>query len=172
MACSRIQKARWQVPYVHGERQWLTNHEAALADGSLKNGLTSRLASPAEGSQAKSVKAIQPAGLPSACQLKRLKQLLSFPQKKRKSLSERKQAQKRLTTSTGARNAASVLPWHPNLSKTNAGPLLSMRAIQKLGRKKLHTTKNITQRLSAGSTELNSQESAGLVVLPARAVVI
>lgn len=143
-----------------------------MADGLPRIGLTSRLASLAEGSQAKSVKAIQPAGRLSASQLKPLKLHQSFPKKKRKSLSGKKQAQRRSATSINARSVASIWPWHLNLSKTNAGPLLSMRATQKLAKRKPLMTKNITQRLSAGNIELNSQESAGLGELQARVATI
>ena len=142
-----------------------------MADGLPRIGLTSRLASLAEGSQAKSVKAIQPVGRPSASQLKPLKLHQSFLKKKRKSLSGKRQAQKRSATSINAGSVASIWPWHLNLSKTNVRPLLSMRATQRLARRKPLTIKSITQHLSAGNTELNSQGSGGLGELQARVVV-
>ena len=172
MARSRIQETWRQVPYIYGERQWLKKREAASADGLLRTGLTSRLASLVEGSQAKSVKAIQLAGLRSAFQLRPLRLHQSFPQKKRKSLSGKKQAQRRSTISINARNVASVWSWHLNLSKTNAELLLSTRATQRLARRKLLTIKSITQRLSAENTEPNFQESGGLGESQARAAVI
>ena len=172
MAGSRIQETWRQVPYIYGEGQWLKKREVALADGLPRIGLTSRLASLVEGSQAKSAKAIQPAGRLSASQLKPLKLHQSFPKKKRKSLSEKRQAQRRSATSINARSVASIWPWHLNLSKTNVRPLLSMRATQRLVRRKPLTIKSITQHLSAGNTELNSQGSGGLGESQARVATI
>ena len=171
MARSRIQETWRQVPYIYGEGQWLKKREVALADGLPRIGLTSRLASLAEGSQAKSARAIQPAGRLSASQLKPLRLHQSFPKKKRKSLSGKRQAQRRSVTSINARSVASIWPWHLNLSKTNARPLLSMRATQKLARRKPLTIKSITQRPSAGNIERNSQGSGGLGESQARVVV-
>ena len=143
-----------------------------MADGLPRIGLTSRLASLAEGSQAKSVKATQLAGLPSAFQRKPPRPHQSFPQKKRKSLSGKKQAQKKSATSISARSAASIWPWHLNLSKTSAELLLSMRATQRLARRKLLTIKSITQRLSVENTGLSFQGSGGLGESKARAAMI
>ena len=143
-----------------------------MADGLPRIGLTSRLASLAEGSQAKSARAIQPVGRLSVSQLKPLKLHQSFPKKKRKSLSEKRQAQRRSAISINARSVASIWPWHLNLSKINAKLLLFMRATQRLARRKPLTIKNITQHLSAGNTERNSQESGGLGELQARVAMI
>lgn len=172
MACPRIQKTWRQIPYFYGEGQWLKKREAALAGGLPRIGLILRLASLVAESQAKSAKAIQLADPPSGFQLKHRRPHQSFLKKKRKSLSGKRQAQRKLSTSISAKSVANVLPWHRDLLKTNAELLLSMRATQKLARKRLLTTRSITQHPNAENTELSFQESEGLGESQARVAMI
>lgn len=80
----------------------------ALADGSLRSGLTSRLESHVAGNQAKNAEVIQRAGHQSVFLLKRPRQLLSFLKKKNVNLSAKRQVQKQLTISTSVKSEASI----------------------------------------------------------------
>lgn len=143
-----------------------------LADGLPRNGLTLRLASLVEESQAKSAEAIQPAGHQSVFPPKHQKQLLSFLKKKGVNSSGKRQAQSESTINTSAKGEASIWPWHPSPSKTSAGLLPSMRATQRLAGRKLPTIKSITLPQSGKSTEPNFQESAEQGGSQAKAAVI
>lgn len=144
MARQGIQSSWRQVS--HGQGQWLSRSAVGvvLAGGLPKNGLMSKQVSPAVASQAKSAEAIQPAGRPSVSLLKRRKLHQNFPRKRKESSSVKRQAQSVSAINIKEGSAARILTWHPNQSKTSAGLLPITRATQRLARRRLPMTRNIT----------------------------
>jgi hypothetical protein len=104
----------------------------------------SKQVSPAVASQVKGAEAIQPVDHPSVSLLKRRKLHQNFPRKRKESSSVKRQAQSVSAINIKERSAARILAWHPNQSKTSAGPLPITRATQKLARRRLPMTRNIT----------------------------
>ena len=172
LARQRIQSSWRQVS--HGQVQWLSKSAVgvALAGGLPKNGLMSKQVSPAVASQAKNAGVTQPVDHPSVFLPKHQKPHQNFPRKRKESSSVKKQAQSVSAINIKERSAARILTWHPNQSKTSAGPLPITRVTQKLARRRLPMTRNITLLPKDESTGLSFLQNEGQEEFTVKVVVI